>query len=123
VLSHGAAPSPPRRTVAEAIAQADAKERIRTARNVRRTGLTLFGFAVLFLVNPRRSLLYSLIVTVRPPGGRSFLLPLPVILGGLAGVLSPFVLATGQWMLRRATNAARNDPITAPVLDQRKYRS
>lgn len=120
MLSDDAAPPPHRRTVAEAIAQADAKERIRTARNVRRAGVALFGLAIVLLIHPTHSLLYDLTIDVHPHGGRSIMLPFAVIAGGLAGLLSPFVIATGQWMLRRATNAARNDPITAPILDQRE---
>lgn len=117
--TNGRSSPPHRRTVADAIAQADAKERIRTARNVRRTGVALLGCAVLVLIHPTHSLLYEIGVEVHPQAGRSFMLPFVMVLGGLAGALSPFVIATGQWMLRRATSAARNDPITASILDQR----
>ena len=109
-----------RRTVAEAIAQADAKERIRTARNVRRAGVSLVGLAIVLLIHPKRSLLYDLAVDVHAHGGQSFRLSFAVMLGAVAGVLSPFVIATGQWMLRRAISAARNDPVTATILDPRE---
>jgi len=105
------------RSAAVAIAQADAKERIRTARNVRRTGAALFGMAIVILVQPRRSLLYELGVDVNLHGGRSFM-PFLVVLGAVVGVASPFVVAIGHLMLRRATSAARNNPVTAPILDQ-----
>jgi len=121
VLNEDAAPPPHRRTVAEAIAQADAKERIRTARGVRGTGLTLLVVGVGLLIRPSSWRPYSQAVGVHIHHGPSFTLSFAAIFGGLAAAIGPFVIATGQWLLRRAIRAARNDPITAPILDQAEF--
>jgi hypothetical protein len=107
-----------RRTVEEAIAQADAKERIRTARCVRAAGITLLILGVGLLTRPSTWRAYNQAVGVHIHGGRSFTLSFAALAGGLALVISPVVIATGQWLVGRATRAATNDPVTAPILTE-----
>jgi hypothetical protein len=111
-------PLPHRRTVEEAIAQADAKERIRTAQGVRGAGLTCFVIGLGLLARPRTWRPDDQAVGVHVHGGPSFTLSFAAIIDVLAVVVSPVLIATGQWLLRRAMSAAANDPITAPILKQ-----
>jgi drug/metabolite transporter (DMT)-like permease len=109
---------PHRRTVAEAIAQADAKDRVRTARGVRGGGIGLAMIGVALLTRPSTWRPYSQAVGVHIHGGPSFTLSFQAVLGILAVVVGPFVIAAGHWLLIRAIDAARRDPITAPIFDQ-----
>ncbi|MEO8621261.1 MAG: hypothetical protein ABI625_09370 [bacterium] len=120
MLIKDAALPPHRRTVAEALAQADAKERIRTARGVRAAGFSLLVVGIGFLTRPSTWRPYNQAVRVHIHGGPSFTLSFAAVAGVLAAVISPVVIAAGQWLLRRATSAARNDPVTASILDQRE---
>jgi hypothetical protein len=107
-----------RRTVAEAIAQADAKDRIRTAIGVRGSGVGLLLLGLSLLIRPSTWGPFLQAVGVRIHGGPSFTLSLPAVVGIIAIGLSPFAFATGQWLLTRATAAARGNPMTAPIFEQ-----
>lgn len=106
-----------RRTVEEAIAQADAKERIRTARSVRATGIAFLvgGFGLLTRSSTWRP--YNQAIRVHIHGGPTFTLSFAALAGGIAVILGPFVIATGLWLVRRATIAASSNPVTAMILD------
>lgn len=106
-----------RRTAAEAVVQAEAKARIRAARNVRRTGFWLPLLGAGLIVRPWWSV-FSLGVGIHIHDGPSFVVAAPVLLGVCLVLASPFVIVTGGVMLRRALAAARNDPVAAQVLDQ-----
>ena len=121
MLNQNAAPPPHRRTVAEAIAQADAKERIRTSLGVRGAGFALLFFGIGLLTRWSSWRPYNQAVRVHIHGGPSFTLSFAAIVGGFAAVAGPFAIVTGQLLLRRATSLARNDPITAPILDQPEF--
>ena len=80
---------------------------------------SLYSFAgVGLLIRPSSWRPFNQAVAVHIHGGPSFTLSFAASAGILAAIVSPFAIATGQWMLWRATNAARNDPITASVLGQ-----
>jgi hypothetical protein len=103
-----------RRTAEEAVAQADAKARIRTAMGVRTggVGLLLAGLGALAR-SSRRYLFYH---HARFPIRAGHSSSLPYAIFGLgAVVLSPFVIVAGQLLLTRAIAAARGNPVTAEV--------
>jgi hypothetical protein len=108
----------PRRTAAEAFAQAEAKARIRTAVAVRRAGLFMPLIGVAALLRFRTWLPWYQVLGVHIHGGPSFRLSLNAIVGIVAIVLSPVVFMTGAWLRRRAIQMARRDPVTAAVVDE-----
>src|SRR2546422_540397 len=97
--------SPSRRTAAQAVQQADAKDRIRTARSVRATGPTLIVGGLGLLVRPE---------TWRRP----FATSLSGVLGLTCLVLGPVAFAVGSALLRRATARAQANPVTAEIFSQ-----
>lgn len=113
------APAPPhRRTVEEAIAQANAKQRIRDARGMRATGVGLLASGAGLLIHPSTWRPYNQMLGVHIHGGPSFTLSLSAIVGGFAIVIGPILFAAGRRRLRRALDAAAGDPMTAPILTQ-----
>jgi hypothetical protein len=105
------------RTAAEAVAQADAKYRIRAARGLRFTGgLTLaFGIA---LIGRSPWARYSQAFAFRRPDGSTFSLSLGAVIGFIAIPLGLILMAAGYVLLRRAIAKARANPITAGVIDE-----
>ncbi len=109
---------PHRRTAVEAVAQANAKERLRTARWVRGASGALF-FGGLSALGRRYTWWPShQVLGVHVHGGPTFTLSLEAILGLLAIAISPIVFAVGNVLLTRATRAIASDPVTAVVLSE-----
>ncbi len=54
-------------------------------------------------------------VGVHIHGGPYFTLSFAAIVGAAAVVAGPFLVIAGQWMLRRAVDAARSNPVTADI--------
>jgi len=107
-----------RRTVEEAIAQADAKERIRDARQISAAGVSMLFFGILLFprhLHPWMS--DEAVLAVHIHGGPSLTLSLGAIAGILCLIGSPVVFVLGRVRLRRALAAAARDPITAPILE------
>lgn len=116
--NHDAPAVVPRRTVEEAIARGDVRERIRTARGVRATGLTLLAGGLGMLSRTSTWRPYNQALGIHVHGGPSFTLSFAALAGGIAVVVSPIVIATGQLLLSRATVAAAENPVTATILDE-----
>jgi hypothetical protein len=110
-------PPPHRRTVEEAIAQANAKERIRNARGVRAAGGAIFVGGLGLLARPSSWSPYHQILGVHIHGGPSFTLSLSASVGILAVIIGPILYAAGRVLVRRAIDAAERDPVTAPILN------
>jgi len=113
-----AVPHRHQRTVEEAIAQANAKERIRSALGVRAAGVTATGLGVMLLLRFRTWRPIEQAVSVHVHGGPSLTLSLAAIIGAGAVVAGPIIGVVGHWLLRRATTAARANPVTAGIFDQ-----
>jgi hypothetical protein len=107
-----------RRTVEEAVARGDARERIRTAQGVRATGLTLLAGGIGLLSRTSTWRPYNQALGIHIHGGPSFTLSFTALAGGLALVISPMLIVTGQLLLSRATIAAAENPVTATILDE-----
>ena len=105
-----------RRTAEEAVMQADAKDRIRTARSLRASGAGLAGFGVASLTWSGTWSPSSQAVLIQIHGGPSFTLSFTALLGILAVVVGPLVVAVAHWRLARAIKAAESNPITAPII-------
>jgi len=109
---------PHQRTVEEAILQANAKDRVRTARQIRRGGLAIAAGGAYLLSRiwwrsfgvPR--------VQVHVHGGPTFILDVYTIVGIGCLVAGPIVAVAGHWMEQRALRAARSNPITAVIFGQ-----
>jgi hypothetical protein len=112
-------PTAHRRTAAEAVAQADAKYRIRVARGLRHTGLVVSLVGVWVLVRPRTWAPVSrTIMIARPGGGLPWALSVLAVIGFVTLVGGPVLSAIGEILLRRAVAAARGNPITSGVVDE-----
>jgi hypothetical protein len=109
-------PSPHRRTAEEAVAQANAKERIRNARGLCATGGVMLLVGVRLLSRWRTWSPYHQALGVHIHGGPSFTLSLGAIGGAFALVVGPLVFLAGRLRLRGAMDTAARDPITAPIL-------
>lgn len=105
-----------RRTAAEAIVQADARERIRTARSVRQAGYGFLVISLEFLAGSGAWRPENQFLAVHIHGGPSFTLSVSALIGILALAAGPIAIVTGSVLLRRATDAARRSPVTAQVL-------
>lgn len=57
-------------------------------------------------------------VAIHIHGGPTLTLSFMNLAGIGSIIMGPFVYLTGQWMLKRATAAAKSDPITAAIFDQ-----
>jgi hypothetical protein len=105
------APAPAhRRTAEEAIAQANAKERIRNARGMRAMGIWMLLVGISLLTRRSTWRPYNQLLGVHIHGGPSFRLSLGAIVGMLAVVVSPILFVAGRLRLRRALGAAARDP-------------
>ncbi len=106
--------------VTRAIARADAKDRIRTATNIRRTGAGLTIAAVGLL--SRASLQGSWLPSIHAFGNgfwHGVVTMSVTILAGIVGLaVGPVVFGTGHLLLQRARDIAASDPVTAVVIDQ-----
>jgi hypothetical protein len=107
-----------RLTVDEAIARGNTRERIRTARGVRATGLTLLAGGIGLLSRTRTWRPYNQALGIHIHGGPSFTLSFAALAGGMAVVVSPILIAIGQLLLNRATVAAAENPVTATILNE-----
>jgi len=106
------------RTAAEAIVQADAQFRIFSAIGVRMTGLGIVFFGLVLLGKPSAWTLGSTAVEFHIPGVPYFMLSFSVLIGMAAVVFGAGVIAVGQWQVRRAVRAARENPVAAPLFDR-----
>ena len=106
------------RTVEQAIAQANAKERIRNARGLGAAGAGIFFTGITLLMHWSTWRMYNQLVRVHIHGGPSFSLSLGAIVGVLAVATGPIVAIVGGVRLRRALAAAARDPMTAPILSR-----
>ena len=96
--------------------QADAKDRIRTARALRASGAGLAGLGVALLTRYGTWRPSGEAVLIQIHGGPSFALSLTACFGILAVLAGPLVFAVGHWRLARAIKAAESNPITAPII-------
>lgn len=107
-----------RRTVEEAIAQADAKERIRDARAMSAAAVSMLLIGILLLPKHLQPWMPDDAVVALHIHGLSMTLSFGAIIGILCVVGSPVVFVLGRVRLRRALAAAARNPITAPILKQ-----
>ena len=114
--------TPKGRTADEAIVQADAKYRIRTAVHVRRAGLamTVYGGYTLFRMRTAVDRLFWGSVRVHTPGWRTFDLPWNAVVAIGLLVLGPLTSAAGYWLEARAVRRARSNAVTAEIFSQPK---
>jgi len=109
---------PHQRTVEEAILQADAKDRVRTARQIRRAGLASAAGGLYLLSRVWWRSFYYPRLQLHVHGGPTFVLNVYAIVGiGCVGV-GAIVAITGHWLEQRALQAARSNPITAVIFGQ-----
>jgi hypothetical protein len=109
--------APQRRTVEEAIAQADAKDRIRTASSVRSTGVAVAVLGASLLSRPRAARSLSQAINAVIHHGPSVALATSAVFGLIAIIAGPVTIVAGIWLLRRANAAARANPVTAVIFD------
>jgi hypothetical protein len=109
------APSTLKRTAAEAVQQADAKDRVRTARAVRTGGYVLTLLGLWLATKPSEWRANRQAVGVNIHGGPHFTLSFGALFGIASIVLGPVVAVVGHLLLKRATAAALRNPVTAQI--------
>jgi hypothetical protein len=109
---------PHQRTVEEAILQADAKDRVRTARHVRRAGLTIAAGGLYLLSRVWWRALYYQRLQVHVHGGPTYVLNVYSVVGIGCVIVGPIIALVGHWLEQRALQAARSNPITAVIFRQ-----
>jgi hypothetical protein len=112
-----------RRTLEEALAQADAKERIRNARGVRAVGQMVFVIGVYLLSRWSRWHHYNsigfggTILRVGIHHWRSFDLSLGQVIGIPCLIAGPIMMLVGARLLERANQAALRNPVTMSIFE------
>jgi hypothetical protein len=106
------------RTAAEAVAQADAKYRIRAARGLRLSGGLTVGFGASLLLRRSTWASYSQAFAFRRTDGSTLSLSLGAVIAFMAIPLGLILIAAGFLLLRRAIAKARANPITAGVISE-----
>ena len=109
---------PHQRTVEEAILQADAKDRVRSARQIRHAGLGIAASGLFLFSRIWKRSIFFPSLQVHVHGGPTFVLNDYAMAGIVCLVVGPIVAITGQWLEQRALRAARSNPITAVIFSQ-----
>jgi hypothetical protein len=106
------------RTAAEAVAQADAKYRIRAARGVRFSGGACLAFGIALLIRRSTWTRFSQAFAFTRSDGSTFSLSLGAVIGFIAIALGLVLVGAGFLLLRRAIARARANPVTASVIGE-----
>lgn len=110
--------APRSRTAAEAVAQADAKYRIRAARGMRFGGNITIIFGVTRLLRRSAWASYNQTFSFTRPDGSRFSMSLEALVWFGAIAVGAIVSLVGFILLRRAVARARANPTTAGVIGE-----